>query len=46
MYPYGEEQGDQEISYDDIINRRCPEEPINNGLYFFGGQHFVVFVSI
>lgn len=47
MYPYGEEQGDREMLVTDVQARYCIPLPINPGLgfYFFGIQHFELFVS-
>lgn len=47
MYPYGEEQGDREMLVTDVQAGYCIPVPINSvlGFYFFGIQHFELFVS-
>ena len=47
MYPYGEEQGDREMLVTDVQAGNCIPVPINPvlGFYFFGIQHFDLFVS-
>ena len=47
MYPYGEEQGDREMLLTDVQAGYCIPVPINPvlGFYFFGIQHFELFVS-
>ena len=47
MYPYGEEQGDSEMLVTDVQAGSCIPVPINPdlGFYFFGIQHFQLFVS-
>lgn len=45
MYPFGEEQGDQEMAAEVVKKRSCPSVSIDTGLYFFGRQHYEIFVS-
>ena len=47
MYPYGEQQGDREMLVTDVQAGNCIPVSINPvlGFYFFGIQHFDLFVS-
>lgn len=44
MYPYGKENGDHEITQEDIKARQCPRVSIKNGLYFFDDQFYEIFI--
>ena len=46
VYPFGEDQQDQEIEVDYIKNGRCPRENNDDGFYFFDEKRYHLFVSL
>ncbi len=46
MYPYGEEQEDEELDVENVRDGLCVKIDYGNGLYFYDVKRYKLFVSI
>ena len=46
MYPYGEDQNDEEMEVEMIQDELCKRMDFEDGLWFFDIKHYKLFVSI
>ena len=46
VYPYGEDQQDQEMDVDLIKNGDCRRENFEDGFYFYDEKRYKLFVSL